>query len=90
MNQVPAGSGPLRIAQRLEIGPHLWSLAVDAMLCSLSCSLGAVSGLVAGTLLGWPGALSAALAVGLALVSCLYLTECPVARRIGLVLRQYG
>jgi hypothetical protein len=70
--------------------PRGWEWVVDTLLCFFSCSLGAVSGLVAGTLLGWEAGLSAALAVALAPASCLFLTECPVARRLGLVLKQYG
>ena len=66
-----------------------WSIA-DSMLCLLSCSLGAVSGLVVGALLGWAATATIVLALALALASCVLLTECPLARRAALALKQYG
>lgn len=90
MIQVPASSTPPRVAPDPGLEPTAGWRLVDAALCLLNCSLGAVSGIVAGTLLGWTNAFSAVLAVVLAPLSCLFLTDCPVARRVGLALRQYG
>ena len=66
------------------------SLLRDALYCLVSCSLGGYAGWAIGLVLALPATAMVGLSLAMATLSCVFLLECPMARRGARYWKQFG